>query len=156
MSVVVGASGVDGDRRLGVVARGALGTGELAELGMANVSDVVDGKTEVSAAMAIMLEQSLSSVFVDIEPGTIGIVTERDIVTNVVAQESDVDHVHLQEVMHPDPDSLGMEDELVYALHQMSNEGGGVSDVLRCGHQSKRELSNRLSAFIAGIETAKG
>jgi hypothetical protein len=40
-----------------------------------------------------------------------------------------------------------------YALHQMSSDGGGVTDVLRCGHQPKRELSNRLSAFIAGIET---
>ena len=26
----------------------------------------------------------------------------------------------MQEVMHPNPDFLGMEDELVYALHQMS------------------------------------
>jgi CBS domain-containing protein len=50
----------------------------------------------------------------------VGIFTERDVVTRVVAQEIDVDHVQMQEVMHPDPDSLGMEDELVYALHQMS------------------------------------
>ena len=50
----------------------------------------------------------------------VGIFTERDVVTRVVAQEIDVDHVQMQEVMHPHPDSLGMEDELVYALHQMS------------------------------------
>jgi hypothetical protein len=41
------------------------------------------------------------------------------------------------------------------SLHQMCSEGGGVRDVLRIGHVSKRELESGLHAFIAGIETAE-
>ena len=38
------------------------------------------------------------------------------------------------------------------SLHRMVNDGGGVSEPLRTGHISKRELSERLYAFIYGIE----
>ena len=41
-----------------------------------------------------------------------------------------------------------------YSLHQIT-EGGGVRDVLSCGHVSKRELYNRMHAFIEGLYTAK-
>ena len=40
-------------------------------------------------------------------------------------------------------------------LHQMSNEGGGVNNHLQGYHSPKRELFNRLCAFIDGIELAK-
>jgi hypothetical protein len=36
----------------------------------------------------------------------------------------------------------------------MVTEDGGVSDVLRCGHVSKRDLYNRMSAYIQGREDA--
>ena len=39
------------------------------------------------------------------------------------------------------------------ALHKMVSEGGGVSDVFGCGHITKRELYERMHAFIRGIET---
>lgn len=41
-----------------------------------------------------------------------------------------------------------------YALHRMHNLSGGVSDVFQCGHVSKRELLNRLNAFINGYSAA--
>ena len=41
-----------------------------------------------------------------------------------------------------------------YALHQMVNEGGGVRDIFG-GHMPKRELYERMHAFIRGLETAK-
>jgi hypothetical protein len=41
-----------------------------------------------------------------------------------------------------------------YALSRMC-ESGGTSDVFRCGHVSKRELSDRISAMICGIESMK-
>ena len=41
-----------------------------------------------------------------------------------------------------------------YALHRMHNISGGVSDVFQCGHVSKREMLNRLNAFIAGHNAA--
>ena len=37
------------------------------------------------------------------------------------------------------------------SLHRMVNEGGGISDVFRSGHMPKRELYERMHAFISGI-----
>ena len=42
-----------------------------------------------------------------------------------------------------------------YALHRMQSTGGGIQDVFRIGHVSKRELYNSMFAFIEGIEAAK-
>lgn len=39
-----------------------------------------------------------------------------------------------------------------YALHRMDTDGGGITDVLRVGHVSKRELYNLMHAYIRGIE----
>lgn len=41
------------------------------------------------------------------------------------------------------------------ALHQMSNNFGGVYDVFRVGHVPKRELEAAMFAFIEGIECGK-
>ena len=38
------------------------------------------------------------------------------------------------------------------ALHRMVNEGGGVTEPLYTGHVSKRELAERLYAYIYGIQ----
>lgn len=38
------------------------------------------------------------------------------------------------------------------ALYRMVTPGGGVVDVLHCGHVPKRDLRNRLRAFIYGLE----
>ena len=40
-------------------------------------------------------------------------------------------------------------------LSRMISDGGGTSAPLGSGHVTKRELYNRLRAFIAGIETGK-
>ena len=39
-----------------------------------------------------------------------------------------------------------------YSLEQMENENGGVNDVFRCGHVPKRDLYNRMQAFLVGLE----
>jgi hypothetical protein len=36
-------------------------------------------------------------------------------------------------------------------LCQMTNESGGVRNVFSCGHVPKRDLFNRIDAYIAGI-----
>lgn len=41
-----------------------------------------------------------------------------------------------------------------YALYRMANEGGGVSEVFP-GHMPKRELYNRMQAFLRGYEAAQ-
>jgi hypothetical protein len=40
-------------------------------------------------------------------------------------------------------------------LQRMMNEGGGVTCPIGLGFCSKRELADRLRAFLRGIETAK-
>jgi len=39
------------------------------------------------------------------------------------------------------------------SLHRTVNAGGGVSDVFGCGHVTKRDLYNRMRAFLEGIDT---
>ena len=41
------------------------------------------------------------------------------------------------------------------SLERMVSVGGGVQDVFRCGHVTKRELANRMWAFLEGLEAAK-
>lgn len=38
------------------------------------------------------------------------------------------------------------------SLHQMTNESGGVRDVFSCGHVTKRDLYNRMSAYLVACE----
>lgn len=42
-----------------------------------------------------------------------------------------------------------------YCIHEMANEGGGVRSTFGCGHVPKKELMQRLTSFIAGIEAGK-
>ena len=41
------------------------------------------------------------------------------------------------------------------SLHRRMNDGGGVYDVFSCGYVPKRELANRMWAFISGFSHAK-
>lgn len=41
------------------------------------------------------------------------------------------------------------------SLHRMGNVGGGTSDVFRCGHVTKRDLYERMHAFLGGLEAAQ-
>ena len=40
-------------------------------------------------------------------------------------------------------------------LARMANEHGGISNPLSCGHTTKRDLYNRMQAFLAGIRASK-
>jgi len=42
-----------------------------------------------------------------------------------------------------------------FCVHRMANTGGGVATPVSCGHIPKRELFDRLVAYIAGIEAGK-
>jgi hypothetical protein len=41
-----------------------------------------------------------------------------------------------------------------HSLHRMETDGGGVQDVLGCGHLAKRDLYDRMHAFIRGLSTS--
>ena len=40
------------------------------------------------------------------------------------------------------------------SLHRMQTEGGGISDVLRCGHVPKRRLWDMMQAYVSGLDEA--
>lgn len=42
-----------------------------------------------------------------------------------------------------------------YSLHRIVNESGGVTDVFGAGHMPKRELYDRMHAFLRGFEIAE-
>jgi hypothetical protein len=42
-----------------------------------------------------------------------------------------------------------------YALYRMDNESGGVENVLGTGHLAKRDLYDRMHAFIRGLSLSK-
>ena len=73
----------------------------------------------VRDALAVMRQKQLSCVLVVEHGQLVGVFTERDVVTKVAATPLDVDHVPLRDVMQPDPECLQLDDELIYALHQM-------------------------------------
>ena len=41
------------------------------------------------------------------------------------------------------------------SLHRMATDGGGISDVLSCGHITKRELADRMYAYMAALTAVK-
>jgi CBS domain-containing protein len=75
--------------------------------------------TTVRNAIEVMRQQQISCVLVVDQGQLVGVFTERDVVTKVAATSLDVDRVRLSDVMRPDPESLSLDDELLYALHQM-------------------------------------
>ena len=80
----------------------------------------LDLQATVRDALAAMQQARTSCVLIVDQGQLAGVFTEHDVVTTVAVQERDLDRVAVREVMQPDPDCLGMDDELVYALHQMS------------------------------------
>jgi len=43
-----------------------------------------------------------------------------------------------------------------YALFRIANEAGGINNIFSRGHSTKRELYDRICAYILGIESAQG
>lgn len=42
-----------------------------------------------------------------------------------------------------------------WALEQICSDGGGVHSTFGCGHVPKRDLYNRMRAFLEGLEAGK-
>jgi len=53
----------------------------------------------------------------------VGIFTERDVLTKVVGTTLDIDRKFVDAVMTPDPEALGPDDLVTYALNKMSVGG---------------------------------
>ncbi len=77
----------------------------------------------VRDAAMTMAERRIGAVLVVEDGRLVGIFTERDVVTRVVARGGDPDRTTLGEVMTPDPDTIGPDDSVAYALERMSQAG---------------------------------
>ena len=79
--------------------------------------------SSVRAAVEQMNQGRVGCVLVVEQQRLVGIFTERDVLTKVVAKQVDIDKVRVAAVMTPDPDSLGPDDLVSYALNKMSLGG---------------------------------
>jgi CBS domain-containing protein len=77
----------------------------------------------VREAAVGMAERHIGAVLVAQDGNLVGIFTERDLLTRVVAAKLDPDKVSLKEVMTPDPDTLLPDDIAVDALHRLAKAG---------------------------------
>jgi CBS domain-containing protein len=77
-------------------------------------------RATVRDAIEVMRQKQLSCVLVVEHGALVGVFTERDVLTHVAATPLDVDQVPLRDVMQSDPECLHLDDELVYAFHQMN------------------------------------
>jgi CBS domain-containing protein len=79
--------------------------------------------TPVRVALEAMQQAQRHCLLVVDHGQLVGIFTEREILTTVVGHPVDLDHTPVQACMTPEATVLTLEDELVYALNQMSLEG---------------------------------
>jgi CBS domain-containing protein len=72
----------------------------------------------VREALALMTHQAIGAVLVTRDDRPVGIFTERDLMNRVVAAGRSLD-TSLGEVMTPDPETLGIDDGIAFALNRM-------------------------------------
>ena len=80
-------------------------------------------ETTVSAAAKLMAEKTISAVMVLKNNKLIGIFTERDAVSRVIAKDRDVKTTLLADVMTPDPKTISPDKTFGYALLMMHENG---------------------------------
>lgn len=76
----------------------------------------------IRTAVQLMLEKKLGAIIVERDGQPVGIFTERDLMRRVVAAGIGLDRA-LEEVMTPDPETLGLDDGMAYALNRMTVGG---------------------------------
>ena len=78
--------------------------------------------TPVKDAMRLMLEREIGAVLVEREGRAVGIFTERDVLCRVVLPG--LDHSRpVRDVMTQDPETLGLDDGIAFALNKMIVRG---------------------------------
>jgi CBS domain-containing protein len=108
----------------------------------------------IRAAVDLMLEQKLGAVIVEDEGQPVGIFTERDLMRRVVAAGIGLDRA-LEEVMTPEPETLGLDDGIAYALNRMTV--GGFRNIpivddegTLVGIISQREVVHYIVSLLPG------
>jgi CBS domain-containing protein len=74
----------------------------------------------IRQAIEVMQRERIDCMLVVDLGRLVGIFTAWDVLTKVAARGVDIDHLQIGMLMTPNPDCLHMDDELAYALNQMS------------------------------------
>ena len=119
--------------------------------------------TSVSEAIRLMQDGRFGCVLVvDADERLVGIVTERDLLAEIMGAGANPDDVIVDEIMTPDPESLRASDPIAFALNLMhlghyrhvplvlsddsrSDEGGYPVGVI-----SSKDITNHVAAFLEG------
>jgi CBS domain-containing protein len=77
----------------------------------------------VREAVKKMADGSVGCVLIEEGGRLVGVFTERDVLTRIVAQGVDAARTRVDEVMTADPECLSLDDGIAYALNKMSVGG---------------------------------
>jgi len=83
----------------------------------------VGPQTTIAEAVERMTQERIGCMVVVENEKLVGVFTERDVLTRVVARGVDPRSTAVAEVMTRDPESLSLEDGIAYALNKMSVGG---------------------------------
>ena len=105
----------------------------------------------IAEAIRLMLERSIGAILVLRGGKATGIFTERDVLRRVVSAGVDRSRP-LREVMTPDPDTLGLEDGIAFALNRMILGGFRHIPIVDDSGAPQAVLSQReVVAFIVSL-----
>lgn len=115
----------------------------------------------VRGVAATLAEHDIGAVLVAEDGSILGIFTERDAVTRMIAEGRDVDATHVNEVMTPDPQTTSSDCALVKAVEIMASGGSRhlpvVDDGRIAGVLSMRDLPLRYRVLYEnGVTTKPG
>ncbi len=85
--------------------------------------ELLPSSTTVRDAARNMAERHIGAVLIGSNGRLEGIFTERDLLIRVVAGNLDIDATKLEQVMTPDPDTIGPDDLASLALERMRSAG---------------------------------
>ncbi|PYM25851.1 MAG: hypothetical protein DMD78_05405 [Candidatus Rokuibacteriota bacterium] len=103
--------------------RGALFNDTITMLGPAEPICLRETATVAEAIERMLARRQAGVLVVDAEGRLIGIFTERDVLMRVAGRGRDARQTRLAEVMTRDPEALGVNDRVAYAVHSMSVAG---------------------------------
>lgn len=111
-------------------------------------------ETTVSKAAKLMADRKVGAVMVVEQQQLVGIFTERDAVTRVIAQDRDVQTTSLAEVMTADPITVGPDKSFGYALLVMYENGFRHLPVMEDGKligivSARNALDPDLEEFVS-------
>jgi len=112
---------------------------------------MVGEETSIAEAIRLMLDQRIGALLVVREGKAVGIFTERDVLQRVVSGNLDQSR-SVTTVMTPEPESLGLDDGIAFALNRMIIGGFRHVPIVDDAGAPRAVLSLReVVAFIVAL-----